>query len=78
MTVNVHHAKTHLSRLLLRVAAGEEVVVARYGHPVAKLVAVKERAKPRTLGWLKGKAWIADDFDAPLPARMLKRFHGTV
>src|SRR6267154_314743 len=67
MEVNIHEAKTHLSRLLQRVAAGEEVTIARSGVPVARLVAVEpEKEKIRPLGMDRGKIWIADDFDAPL------------
>jgi prevent-host-death family protein len=62
--VNIHEAKTHLSCLLLRVTAGEEVTIARYGVPVARLVAVEPKAK-RPLGFARGEIWIADDFDAP-------------
>jgi prevent-host-death family protein len=64
-TVNVHDAKTHLSRLLARVETGEEFVIARGGKPVARLVPleVKSARKP---GDLRGKIAIADDFDAPL------------
>jgi prevent-host-death family protein len=64
MEVNIHEAKTHLSCLLLRVTAGEEVTIARYGVPVARLVAVEPKAK-RPLGFARGEIWIADDFDAP-------------
>ncbi len=63
--VNVHEAKTHLSRLLERVDAGEEIVIARNGKPVARLVAVS--AAPRRPGRLKGRLRIGADFDAPLP-----------
>jgi prevent-host-death family protein len=62
--VNVHEAKTHLSKLLERVEAGEEIVIARNGKPVAKLVAAPAR-KPRVPGALKGRIWISDDFDEP-------------
>jgi len=72
--VNVHEAKTHFSRLLARVAAGEEIVIARAGKPVAKLVAVEEKAKRRLPGMDAGKIWIADDFDAPLPPEIQKYF----
>jgi prevent-host-death family protein len=65
--VNVHAAKTHLSRLLERVAAGEEITLARAGKPVAKLVPYEARREPRKLGAWKGKVWISPDFDAPLP-----------
>ena len=74
---SIHAAKTHLSRLLQRVAAGEEVTIARSGTPVARLVAVRpEKKKIRPLGMDRGKIWIADDFDAPLPDDLLKAFYG--
>ncbi len=60
--VNVHAAKTQLSKLLQRVEAGEEIVIARNGTPVARLAPVEK--PPVQLGWAKGKVWIADDFDA--------------
>lgn len=65
-TVNVHEAKTHLSRLLQDVEAGREVVIARAGRPVARLVPVT-RASSRVLGKERGSIWIAEDFDAPMP-----------
>jgi prevent-host-death family protein len=64
-TVNVHHAKTHLSKLLVRVAAGEEVVIARAGHPVARLVPINP-VEPRKPGLVKGR--LTDAFFEPLPA----------
>ena len=65
MQVNVHEAKTHLSRLLERVEAGEEVVIARAGKPVARLVAAEPERKPRReLGFWEGKIWLADDWDS--------------
>jgi prevent-host-death family protein len=77
MEVNIHQAKTHLSRLLQRVAAGEEVTIARAGVPVARLVAVEpEKRKIRPLGMDRGRVWVADDFDAPLPDALLKAFYG--
>lgn len=72
-TVNVHEAKTHLSRLLERVAAGDEVVIAKAGKPVARLVPVAPPGK-RPLGLDAGKVWIADDFNAPLPDELLDEF----
>jgi prevent-host-death family protein len=63
-TVNVHEAKTQLSRLLQAVEEGEEIVIARNGTPVAKLVPHAEERKPREPGSLKGKIWISPDFDA--------------
>jgi prevent-host-death family protein len=61
--VNVHEAKTQLSRLLQDVEEGEEVVIARNGTPVAKLVPHVEERKPREPGWAKGRVWMAPDFD---------------
>jgi prevent-host-death family protein len=65
MEVNIHEAKTHLSRLLQRVAEGEEVIIARAGVPVAKLIAAGSENKSRPMGIDEGKIWIAEDFDAP-------------
>ncbi len=62
--VNIHEAKTHLSRLVERAAAGEEIVVAKAGKPLAKLVRYEQPKEPRRLGGLEGRIWIADDFDA--------------
>jgi prevent-host-death family protein len=76
MQVNIYAAKTHLSRLIDRVNAGEEVVIARHGRPVARLVPA-ETAKPRKPGLLEGQGyWVADDFDAPLPDDLLDLFEG--
>ncbi len=73
-SVNVYYAKTHLSKLLERVAKGEEVLIARNGEPVAKLVGLKPaKRKP---GRLKGRIRIAADFDAPLPPEVLAAFSG--
>jgi len=72
--VNVHEAKTQLSRLLEGVEAGEDIIIARAGKPVARLVPVPEGA--RTPGRLKGKVTISDDFDAPLPADIAGPFGG--
>jgi prevent-host-death family protein len=66
MEVNIHEAKTHLSRLLERVALGEEVVIAKAGKPVAKLVAVHQ-PKTRIFGSAKGEFVVPDNFDAPDP-----------
>jgi prevent-host-death family protein len=76
-TVNVHEAKTHLSALLQRVEAGEEIVIARAGEPVAKLVRVAPRQlESRKPGWWKGRIVMSDDFDAPLPDEIRKAFEG--
>ena len=81
-TVNIHDAKTNLSSLVAEVEAGAEVVIARAGKPVAKLVPVK-RAKKKIsatrrhlAGSLKGKIWIGPDFDDPLPEDILAAFRG--
>lgn len=76
MDINVYAAKTQLSRLIDRAEAGEEVVITRHGRPVARLVPVESRSKPRKLGILAGKIRIASDFDAPLPDEILARFEG--
>jgi prevent-host-death family protein len=77
-TVNMHEAKTHLSRLVERARAGEEIVIAKSGTPVAKLVPYVENLEPRKLGGMEGYSqfWIADDFDDPLPVDVLKGFYG--
>jgi prevent-host-death family protein len=67
MEVNIHDAKTHLSRLLERVALGEEVIIAKAGKPVAKLVPAAAQPKKRVLGSAKGEFTVPDDFNAPLP-----------
>lgn len=74
--VNVHDAKTHLSKLLARVEKGEEIVLARAGKPVARLVPVAALRKPRIPGSMKARIKIADDFDAPLPDDLLDLFEG--
>ena len=65
--VNIHDAKTHLSRLIERVEAGEEITLARAGRPVAKLVPIARRTSLRPLGLWKGQVVIHPDFDDPLP-----------
>ncbi|MHB1841573.1 MAG: type II toxin-antitoxin system Phd/YefM family antitoxin [Sulfobacillus sp.] len=73
-TVNIHVAKTHLSRLLAEVADGQEIVIAKAGKPMARLVGLNAPKPPRAPGFLKGKIRIADDFDAPLPEQILAEF----
>ena len=63
-TVNIHEAKTHLSKLIERVANGEEIVIGKAGRPVAKLVPYVENAEPRKPGAWKGKVWLAPDWDS--------------
>jgi len=71
--VGVHEAKTHLSRLLQRVAAGDEVIITRGGVPVAKLVPVEGGGR-RVLGQDEGRYVVPDDFDAPLPEDLVATF----
>ncbi len=73
--VNVHDAKTHLSRLLARAEAGQEIVIARAGRPVAKLVPLRPRRARRRLGLWAGEGWIAPDFDET-PEALVKLFEG--
>lgn len=65
--INIHEAKTHLSRLVERVESGEEITLARAGRPVARLVPYRERRDPRRAGLWKGQVSIGPDFDEPLP-----------
>lgn len=74
--VNTHEAKTQLSRLLRRVAAGEEITIANRGVPVARLVPVPQEKAKRVLGIFRGQFTVPDDFDAPLPDDVLALFEG--
>lgn len=65
MQVNMHEAKTHLSSLADRAAKGERVIIAKAGKPLVELVPVREEKSEIKLGLLKGKIWIAPDFDEP-------------
>lgn len=73
--VNIHEAKTHLSRLLRRVTAGEEVVIARSGKPIARILPLESKKK-RVFGQDAGLFEVPDDFDTPLPDDILKAFEG--
>jgi prevent-host-death family protein len=72
--VNIHEAKTNLSKLLTRVAKGEEVIISKAGKPVAKLVSITKKSKKRLPGSAKGKVIIEKNFYAPLPKDLLKVF----
>jgi prevent-host-death family protein len=74
ITVNVHEAKTQFSKLLARVGLGEEVIIAKAGRPVARLMPFSERAHPRTPGAASGRLVVMPDFDAPLPESVLVSF----
>lgn len=73
--VNIHEAKTHLSKLIARVEAGEDVVLARDGKPVAKIVRLTSRLPPREPGICKGQFVVPADFNDPLPEDLLELFY---
>jgi prevent-host-death family protein len=75
-TVNIYEAKTQLSKLVDLASSGTDVVIARAGKPMARLTTLKNEKRLTGLGALKGKGWIADDFDAPLPDELLAQFEG--
>lgn len=77
-TVNIHEAKTHLSKLLEEVSKGKEIVIAKSGKPMARLTGISLAKPIRKPGFLKGKIRIADNFDAPLPEDLLDAFEGKV
>jgi len=74
--VNIHQAKTELSKLVERAEAGEEILIARAGRPVAKLVPLGRGQGRRKLGLLDGKFRIPDDFNKPLPSSILRGVEG--
>ena len=74
--VNIYEAKTTLSKLIERAAAGEDVILARGGKPVARLTRLEPVKRKIRFGLLKGKLKVAKDFDAPLPAETLAEFEG--
>jgi len=73
-TVNIHAAKTNLSSLVERAAAGEEIIIAKAGKARARLAPLDEPDFRKSFGMLKGKIRVSDDFDAPLPPAILKSF----
>jgi prevent-host-death family protein len=73
-TVNLHAAKTHLSRLVDEAVDGQEIVIAKAGKPMVRLVPVGPKRRRTGFGADKGKIWISDDFDAPLPDDLLRAF----
>lgn len=76
IAVNIHEAKTHLSRLLKRVTAGEEVRIGKAGKPIARIVSWQDGKKNRVPGLDRGLFTVPDDLDAPLPAKVLRGFEG--
>ena len=75
-TVNIYEAKTQLSKLVDIASGGTDVVIARAGKPVARLTGLKKQNRLAGFGSLKGKGWIAEDFDAPLPDHVLAELEG--
>jgi prevent-host-death family protein len=73
-TINIHAAQTHLSSLVEEAAAGEEIIITKAGKPVARIVPLEKPDVWKTFGILKGKIWVSDDFDAPLPPEILQDF----
>jgi prevent-host-death family protein len=74
--INVHEAKTHFSRLLARVAAGEEIIIAKAGTPIARLVPFRKPKSKRPLGMDRGVFVVPEDFDSPLPDELLEAVEG--
>jgi prevent-host-death family protein len=72
--VNIHEAKTHFSRLVERAAKGEEIVIARAGRPLARLMPLASPTRPRRPGLLKGRIRISKNFDGPLPRNIARAF----
>ena len=73
-TVNIYDAKTQLSKLVERAAAGEDVIIARSGKPIARLTQLETTQHKIRFGLLKSKVKVAKDFDAPLPQGILAEF----
>lgn len=74
--INIHEAKTHLSRLVEEVAAGKEIIIAKAGKPMARLSPIAAGMKKKRLGLLKGRIKVAENFNAPLPDEVLASFEG--
>lgn len=76
MLINIHDAKTHFSKLINQALKGEEIIIARDGKPLIRLMPYNQEPLVRKGGQLKGLITISDDFDAPLPDELLKQFYG--
>ncbi len=76
MLINIHDAKTHFSKYIEQALKGDEVIIARGGKPLIRLVPYSEEPQVRRGGQFKGLIQISDDFDAPLPEDILKHFYG--
>ena len=74
--VNIHQAKTHLSRLVDQAMEGQEIIIAKSGKPLVRLLPVAQDRPPRQPGSMKGRLHVPPDFDAPLPDEILAQFEG--
>lgn len=74
--INIHEAKTHLSRLVEQAAAGEEVIIAKAGRPMARLVPMNPVSHTKKLGMLRGKVKVPENFNTPLPEDIQRLFEG--
>jgi prevent-host-death family protein len=74
--INIHEAKTNLSRIAEEVSAGEEIIIAKAGKPKMRLMPIDSSQKKIIFGLLKGKIKISKDFDVPLPKELLDAFYG--
>lgn len=75
-TITIHAAKTHLSKLIERAEAGEEVIIARRNKPVVRLVPIEAPKPKRQFGAMKGKVWVGPEFFEPLPDEELRLWEG--
>ena len=75
-TINIHNAKTHFSKILTRVNRGEEVIIAKAGKPVAKIIPIKAGGSDRVPGSAKGMLTISEEFFQPLPDNVIEGFEG--
>ncbi|MHA4868635.1 type II toxin-antitoxin system Phd/YefM family antitoxin [Duganella sp. PWIR1] len=74
--VDIQQAKTQFSKLVEATASGEEVIIAKAGKPMVRLIPVSSPRVERKIGGMEGKIWIADDFDGPLPEEIQRAFEG--
>lgn len=75
--INIHEAKTHLSRLVEQAAGGKEIIIAKAGKPMARLVPLQNAPRPKKYDLLKGRIRVPEDFDAPLDPAVLALFEGS-
>jgi prevent-host-death family protein len=76
-SINIHEAKTHLSRLVEQAALGKEIIIAKAGKPMARLVPLENAPRPKKFGLLEGSFQVPADFDTPLDAQVLALFEGS-